>query len=225
MSVDGYEFWLLDLDGTLVDVEDAYISAIFEDVGARLGHEFTDREATIIWHGLGGSRDRQLASWDIDPDRFWTVFHQVEDPYARAEASYLYDDAAFVGTLDRPVGLVTHCQSYLTEPVLEHLDIRDWFDAVVCCDEAIGWKPDPAPVQLAMAELGVDANGAGVLAGDGPNDVGAAWNAGLDGIHVERHDPSLRGQCVMGDIRISDFAELYADPDPASTRASRSQPS
>jgi phosphoglycolate phosphatase len=47
-----------------------------------------------------------------------------------------------------------------------------------------------------------------VLAGDGANDVGAAWNAGLDGVHVERHDPTRRGQCVLGDYRVESFVDL-----------------
>jgi len=204
-----YDFWLLDLDGTLVDIEPDYVGGVFEEVGDRLGREFTDREAEIIWHGLGGSRDQQLREWGVDVEEFWNVFHDVEDAQARAEHTYLYDDADFVAELDGPVGLVTHCQRYLTDPVLDRLDIRDWFDTVICCTEDIGWKPDPAPVEMAMDDLGVGYDGhAGVLAGDGPHDIGAAWNAGLDGIHVERHGPQRRGQCVLGDHRIESFTEL-----------------
>jgi phosphoglycolate phosphatase len=214
--VSEYDFWLLDLDGTLIDIEPSYVARVFDEVGDRLGREFTEREAEIVWHGLGGSRNAQLAEWGVDVDRFWEVFHDVEDPTSRAEHTYLYDDAAFVADLDHPVGLVTHCQQYLTDPVLDHLDIRDWFDTVVCCDEDIGWKPDPSPVELAMRDLGVAHDGnhtadrrrRGVLAGDGPHDIGAAWNAGLDGIHVERHGPHRRGQCVLGDYRVERFTDL-----------------
>ncbi|MFB6083477.1 MAG: HAD family hydrolase [Halorientalis sp.] len=213
-----YDFWLLDLDGTLVDVESEYVSGVFEAVGDRLGREFTDREAEIVWHGFGGSRNEQLREWGVDVEEFWEVFHEVENAQARAEHTYLYDDASFVAELDAPVGLVTHCQQYLTDPVLDRLDIRDWFDTVVCCTEAVGWKPDPAPVEKAIADLGVardgsaaDARRSGVLAGDSPHDIGAAWNAGLDGIHVERHGPHRRGQCVLGDRRIESFRELAGE--------------
>jgi phosphoglycolate phosphatase len=51
--------------------------------------------------------------------------------------------------------------------------------------------------------------GRGVLAGDAASDIGAAWNAGLDGIHVERHGPDHRGQCVLGDRRVTSFDELF----------------
>jgi len=208
MIADAYDYWLFDLDGTLVDAEWAYTRDVFDRVGARLGREFSDREAYVLWHGLTGARNPQLRAWGVDPEAFWPAFHAEEDSRARAEHTYLHDDAAFVGDLDQPVGLVTHCQQFLAEPVLDHLDVADWFDVVVCCDDDTGWKPDPAPVELARSGLGVDADEAGVLAGDGSNDVGAAWNAGLDAVHIERHGHDRRGHCVRGDHRVRSFTDL-----------------
>ncbi|NHN59650.1 MULTISPECIES: HAD family hydrolase [Halorussus] len=206
-----YDYWLLDLDGTLIDVDWSYPRSVFDRVGDRLGREFTDREAEILWHGLGGNRNVQLREWGIDPEEFWPAFHDIEDPQRRAEETYLYDDAAFVGDLDCPVGLVTHCQPFLADPVLDELGIRDWFDVVVCCDEDLGWKPDPAPLHHAREQIGVhQGDHAGVYAGDGASDVGAAWNAGLDAIHVERHGHHRREQCVLGDYRVETFEELLA---------------
>ncbi|PSQ13441.1 HAD family hydrolase, partial [Halobacteriales archaeon QS_7_68_65] len=141
-----YDFWLLDLDGTLVDVETSYVRDVFDRVGERLGRRFTDREAETLWHGLGGLRDDQLRTWGIDVARFWEALHAVEDPEARAAATFLYDDArAFLASVDAPVGVVTHCQPFLADPVLDRLDLRERFDAVVCCTSEVGWKPDPAP--------------------------------------------------------------------------------
>lgn len=204
----GYDVWLWDLDGTLVDTEWWYVRACFDEVGTRLGTEFSDEAATRIWNGIGGSRQATLRAYGVDPERFWPAFHAVEDPRARAEATYLYDDAAPVGGLDGPVGLVTHCQQFLADPVLELLDIRDWFDTVVCCTDETGWKPDPAPVETALNRLDAPSRN-GVLVGDAASDVGAAWNAGLDGVHVERHDPQRRGFCVIGDHTVD---SLHAVP-------------
>ena len=210
MVAHAYDFWLFDLDGTLVDVDPDYADAVFDRVGDRLGRTFSDREVEVLWHGLSGERTPQLREWGIDPETFWAALHEAEDPEARAAATFLHDDADFVADLDRPVGLVTHCQEYLVDPVLDHLDIRDWFDSVVCCTEQLGWKPDPAPVEHAIR--GLDLAGTtrnGVLAGDAASDIGAAWNAGLDGVHVERHDPARRGHCVLGDVRVESFDDLY----------------
>ncbi|MFB6091851.1 MAG: HAD family hydrolase [Haloquadratum sp.] len=217
MRADGYDFWLFDLDGTLVDVEWSYTREVFDRVGDRLGRRFTDREAEILWHGFGGDRDARLRAWGIDPESFWPAFHAVEDPQARAEATYLHDDAAaLVSELTAagvPVGVVTHCQEFLAAPVIDHLDVGEWFDAFVTCSPELGWKPDPTPVELAIERLGRDPEspGRGVLAGDAESDVGAAWNAGLDGIHVERHSPARRGRCVLADHRVASFDELDGD--------------
>ncbi len=219
MNSSPYDFWLLDLDGTLVDIEQSYIYDVFDDVGRQLNAPFTDREAELLWYGIGEARNDLLAEKGIQQGEFWDVFHEVEQPESRAEATYLYDDATeFVPELDEPVGVVTHCQEYLTGPVLTALDIEDWFDTVVCCTDEIGWKPDPRPVERAMAELGVGHNGhAGVLIGDDPQDIGAAQNAGLDSVHVrrrvyERLDRDLRDEgqfSSMGaDRRISSLQEF-----------------
>jgi len=211
MDPDAYDFWLFDLDGTLIDTEWAYTREVFDRVGDRLGRPFSDREAEILWHGLGGARDPQLRAWGIDPVEFWAVFHDEEQPQLRAESTYLHDDAVdLLAELDAPMGVVTHCQPFLTEPVLDELDIGDWFETVVCCDDQLGWKPDPAPIEYAMAEMGVESSQRGVLAGDGESDIGAAWNAGLDGIHIERHDPARRGRCVLGEYRVESFESLLA---------------
>lgn len=205
-----YDFWLFDFDGTIVDVEWGYTRSVFDRVGSQLGISFSDDEAEQLWHGLGDPRNTQIQNMGIDPDTFWSVLHEVEDPMARAEATYLHEDAAVLLTglhaANIPIGVVTHCQSFLAQPVVEHLDIGDWFDAFVTCTSELGWKPDPNPVYHAIESLGKDSStpvtGTGVLAGDAPSDVGAAWNAGLAGLHVERHSPEQRGRCVLGDYRV-----------------------
>jgi phosphoglycolate phosphatase len=200
---------VFDLDGTLIDTDAGYRRRLFDRIGDRLDYRFTDREVDTVWYGLGDGRKQCLRAVGIDPSRFWAVFHEVEEPTARAEATYLFDDAARLVALNGPLGLVTHCQRYLTDPVLEALGIADWFDAVVCCSDAIGWKPAAEPVERAMAEMGVDASTArGVMVGDDPYDTGAAWNAGLESVHVQRYDPDARGRCVLGDRRIGSLWEL-----------------
>ena len=209
MAPPEYDFWLLDLDGTLVDVDRGYKRELLSEVGDRLGVGFDDSEVTRVWHGSTASRKGVLESKGLTERGFWSVFDEVDDPEARVESTYLYEDAAVVRGLEGPTGIGTHCPAPITARVLDHLDIRDWFDTVVCCDETLGWKPDPAPIREAMAHLSVN-GGEGVYAGDGPHDIGAAWNAGLAGLHVDRHDAALRGEYVLADHSVRAFTDLLA---------------
>ena len=202
-----YDPWLFDLDGTLVDTEWGYKRELFDRVEDRLGVGFDDDAVERVWYGLGGDRAAAIRAAGLEPTEFWAAFDALDDPVSRAEATYLYDDAAVVGALDGPVGLVTHCPGPITERVLDALDVRDWFDAVVCCSPETGWKPDPTPVERALATMDVAGPG-GVYVGDGPGDVGAARNAGLAAVHVERHGHDRRGRCVLGDHQVRALTDL-----------------
>ena len=79
MPAPAYDHYAFDLDGTLVDVEPAYVQDVFDRVGDRLGYGFTAEQAEALWHGLGGFRDDQLAAWGLDRDAFWRAFHAEED--------------------------------------------------------------------------------------------------------------------------------------------------
>lgn len=230
MVPDEYEVWLFDLDGTLVDAEWTYVREVFDRVGDRLGRRFTDHQAEVLWHGLEGRRDGKLREWGMDPEAFWPAFHGVEDPASRAAASYLHKDAERlvrqINAQGRPTGIVTHCASFLAWPVVSNLGIEDWFDVILPCSNETGWKPDPAPIYQALGEIetvtgtpsdstaGLD----GVFVGDGSNDVGAAWNAGLDAIHIERHGHERRRRCVLADHRVTSFDELPRSSEAASVR-------
>lgn len=180
-----YDYWLLDLDGTVLTVTDEYVQRTMSTVADHLDTRFRPREARRIWYGRDGLRDELLADHGIDPERFWSVFHRIESPNDRARATRLHPDAHAILGLEGPRGVVTHCQWYLTEPILDELGIHDWFDTVVCCSDTLGWKPDPSPVHFAMDSLGVNGE-QGVLVGDSLADVQAAHNAGLDAILVQR---------------------------------------
>lgn len=208
-----YDFWLFDLDGTVVDVEASYIHSVCFEVGQRLGVSFSNRQAEHLWYGFGDTREQVFSETGIDPATFWEVFHEVDAPKARAAATHIYPDAAaFLETIDDPLALVTHCQPYLTYPILSQLEIDHWFDTVVCCSEETGWKPDPAPLELAMDDLQVCSNGVtGAMVGDDPGDVHAARNAGLDAISVARHDTERVGPLETGDYHVTDLTSLLAD--------------
>lgn len=248
-----YDAVLFDLDGTLVAPEFEHVRGVFDRVGEHLGTHFSDETARRLWHGLGGPRNDHLRDLGVDPGAFWRVFDATEQPERRAAAMEVFEDAALAARLPVPTGLVTHCPPDPTAAVLEYHGLDAWFDSVVCCSDDLGWKPDPGPLQHALADLGLpagtrtatdggigpapnpggagastvdagptdggaaDATDAGpvtsddapraLYVGDTPGDVGAAWNAGLDAVHVERFGHELREHCVLADYRVERLDE------------------
>jgi phosphoglycolate phosphatase len=257
-----YDAILFDLDGTLVAPEFEHVRSVFDQVGRQLDYHFSDEVARRLWHGLGGPRNEQLRELGLDVAEFWRVFDETEDPRDRAAAMQVFEDAALAADLSVPTALVTHCPPEPTAAVLEFHGIDEWFDAVVCCSDDLGWKPDPTPIEHALGEIGMahlldgpDADGrvaadggtniprradtttktpgapndppadpmtempgapaeprdtgsAGALyVGDTEGDVGAAWNAGIDAVHVERFDHDRRERCVLADYRVGTIDE------------------
>lgn len=198
------EYWLLDLDGTLLSVEEDYIHETIGAVGNELGREFTPEENISIWYGRDGLRNDILTSYGIQPSDFWTAFHEIESPKERAAATYLHPDAEMITELSGPRGVVTHCQSYLVNPIFDRLDMHEWFDTVVTCSDALGWKPDPAPLHRAMEQLDVDTEG-GALVGDSVADMQAANAVGLTSILIDR---TGRSELPAADFVIESLEEL-----------------
>lgn len=200
-----FDFWVVDFDGTVVRVEDEYIIETLETVGSELDISFSPTEARRIWYGRDGLRNELLVENGIDPSDFWEAFHRIESPTARARATELHPDAAVIADVSDPIGVVTHCQSYLLEPILDRLDIDDWFDTIVCCSDELGWKPDPRPVSAAMTDLAVE-GGDGALVGDSQADIQAAKNASLTSIFVDRNGQSLD---VEADMTVSSLEPVF----------------
>ncbi len=81
------------------------------------------------------------------------------------------------------LAIVTNRKEDGARRILEGFDLCDAFDTVIGIDDVARTKPDPEPVRLALARLGVAARDA-VLVGDTPQDMQAAAAAGVRAIGV-----------------------------------------
>ena len=173
---------VFDLDGTLVDSAPdigAALSIVLEEAGGPGVDLPTVRD--LIGDGARTLVERALRQTGGPGDvgsllrRFLLVYADHACVQTR-----LYDGAreCLVALAERghPLAICTNKPLLHTRIILDRLDLAGLFPVVVGGDSLPVKKPDPAPLLLALRQLGV---GHGVLVGDSGTDLGAARAAGL----------------------------------------------
>lgn len=77
------------------------------------------------------------------------------------------------------LGVVTNKSAPCVMPLLKGLGVADCFDAIVGGEEIPQLKPDPAPLRLAAARMGVTLDASDWMIGDHFTDMEAGRNAGI----------------------------------------------
>ena len=74
-------------------------------------------------------------------------------------------------------GIVTSRLAHTTKIGLQKYDMEQYFDVVITCDDTDKFKPDPEPVNVAMARLGSKPEET-IMVGDSKYDIQSARSAG-----------------------------------------------
>jgi putative hydrolase of the HAD superfamily len=137
------------------------------------------------WHEIV----RTALAVDVAQPAFETCFETLYDHYAHAAAWTVYPDVRPSLEALRRRGLRTAVVSNFDrrlEPLLDALELRPAFDAVVWSSDVGAAKPSPAIFLHAVRRLGV-APAETVHVGDDPDaDVAGATRAGLRAVHLDR---------------------------------------
>jgi putative hydrolase of the HAD superfamily len=177
-------------------VEAAAIDAVFPAIyrqapplafAERSGEDLL--EAEIGW--WGDRISETFAALELPPPTP-ALRRALFDHFAEPERWLVYGEVATQLRAWRQAGLrlavVSNFDSRL-HGLLQSLGLRDLLDAVVISSEVGAAKPDPRPLQLALAALGLTADQAWHI-GDSPDDVAAARAAGLQCLRIERERPA-----------------------------------
>jgi HAD superfamily hydrolase (TIGR01509 family) len=174
---------LFDIDGTLLDSNDAHAHAWLD---ALRGHGMNlpfDLVRSKI--GMGGDKLlREIADIDHESLEGRSI---TERRIALLKGHYMADLGPFAGArvlVDRlrSRGLlcaaVTSSKAIDAADLLREAGVADLMDHVITADDADASKPDPDLVEVALERIGVAAEEA-VLVGDTPYDVEAGQRAGV----------------------------------------------
>jgi histidinol-phosphate aminotransferase len=181
------ESLLFDLDGVLADVSGSYRRAIIE-TAATWGVELSVAEVSQAKAGGDANNDWELtrrlletrgveAGIDEVTDRFESLYQGSDDtPGLRRFETLRIDREVLERLASRiPLAVVTGRPRRDAVRFLEDQGIESHFSELICMEDAPA-KPDPAPVELALARLGVST---AWMVGDTPDDLRAARGAGV----------------------------------------------
>lgn len=199
---------LLDVDGTLIDSNDAHARAWVE-VGEELGYDIEFGHVRRLI-GMGGDRvlpqltglEEESAEGSRVLDRRGEIFRERYLPRLRAfpGARELLERLRADG---KTLVVATSAGAEDLKALLQQAGIEDLIEDSTNSDEAESSKPAPDIVESALAKSGVTAADA-VMLGDTPYDVKAARRAGVRVVALRCggwRDADLRGA-----------AEIHEDP-------------
>ena len=179
---------LLDVDGTLIDSNDAH-AASWVDVGREYGYDVPfERVRNMI--GMGGDKVLpELTGLSEDSDKGAEMLKRRGQIFRE---QYLPKLHAFAGAADLLVRMreddyklvvATSASDKDLEALLKQAGLDDVIEKATSKDDAAESKPAPDIVQAALEKAGVTAEQAMML-GDTPYDVGAATRAGVEIVAV-----------------------------------------
>lgn len=203
---------LFDLDGVLIDVNGSYRRSIIE-TAASFGTTVTERDIEEA-KAAGGANDDWELTHRFITDRggqveYGRVVEQFEEIYqgrpGRPGLKFterpLVDRSTWRRWADGfPLGIVTGRPRKDAEEVLERFGLLADTTVLVAREDA-PLKPDPGPVLLAMAELGIEHSW---FVGDTPDDVEAARSAGVVpiGVLAPSADPQRAARAMSRAARV-----------------------
>jgi HAD superfamily hydrolase (TIGR01509 family) len=179
---------LLDVDGTLVDSNDAHARA-FVDAFGELGLQVPfERVRRLI--GKGGDKlipeisGKDDATWvkevgERKKEAFYARHFDAIRPFARVRELLERMKEAGLALV-----VATSAQEEEMKKLLAIAGVEDLFDEQATKDDAKRSKPDPDIIGAALKRAGIDASDA-VMLGDTPYDVEAARRAGVETVGLE----------------------------------------
>ena len=200
---------LFDLDGTLVDTIALLLGSMrhaFDRVGL-------PRPTDAAWTaGIGTpltTQFREFVAEDASVARLVAAYREYQLAHHDAFTRCYEGIPALVRRLEErghQIGIVTSKADHLADRALAWVGLAGHVDVVIGADSVARHKPDPEPVRVALARLGV-APADAVFVGDSPHDVAAGNAAGVRTIGVTwgAFGPE---ELAAADVVVTSVAEL-----------------
>lgn len=207
---------LFDLDGTLIDTAADFIR-IIQEMCRSENREVVDADLirTQVSEGARAMVKLVYPELDVEDPIFLAHRQRFLDIYG---SDIAVDTDLFVGMyplledLEQrsiPWGIVTNKPRWLSEALLEALNLTQRCAVLVCPEDVQNTKPDPEPMYLAAKQINIKPNEC-IYVGDHPRDIDAGRNAEMYTILAAygylplQHKDDLnawQANCIVNDVK------------------------
>jgi phosphoglycolate phosphatase len=199
---------IFDLDGTLVHTLPEYICRVVGRTLLDFNTVATENDMKRFW--FEGDRDAIIRDiFHVELKDYWTKFHLYDDNQERVKYTRPYEDIRAVHELAKKfkLGIVTGAPTHIADLEIKLIG-EHYFNSIVCAHEDNGYriKPDPHGIIECMKLLNVTSLEA-LYVGNADEDMEAARNAHIPGIHIDRHEHKYTG--IEPKHRITSLYELH----------------
>ena len=171
---------LFDLDGTLIDSTEAILES-FAVAFRSFGDEVPDDD--LIKAEIGHPLDSMFTTLGVDEASVWEYVDAYKMHYRNISClkTALLDDAKEAVALASHIatlGVVTTKTAKYSIELLEHMGLMHYFDVLIGREDVTYPKPNPEPIQKALAKLPSDTDSVWMI-GDTCMDMLAAKSANI----------------------------------------------
>jgi phosphoglycolate phosphatase len=176
---------LFDLDGTLIDSTEAILES-FAVAFQTFDDEVPEDEA--IKAEIGHPLDAMFTTLGVDEAKVWDYVDAYKMHYRQifcAKTTLLKDakKAVELAYKNAILGVVTTKTAKYSVELLKHMGLMDYFDVLIGREDVQNPKPNPEPIQKALAKLPSDTDGVWMV-GDTCMDMLAASSAKVASVGV-----------------------------------------
>lgn len=176
---------LFDLDGTLIDTAADFIR-IIQDMCRDKGCDIVAAEQirTQVSEGARAMVKLVYPELEVEDPVFLGHHQRFLDLYGAdiaVETDLFEGMYPLLEQLEQqhiPWGIVTNKPRWLSEALLKALNLTERCAVLVCPEDVSKTKPDPEPMYLAAAQLGLEPQQC-IYVGDHPRDIDAGRNASM----------------------------------------------
>ena len=197
---------LFDWDGTLLDSYDsdarAYLS-MFHALEIPWALDDLKRHYSPNWLRVYEAAKLPREKWD-EANRLWHQANDREHPELLPGAGRVIESLRAKFQL----GIVTSGSRDRVHRQLKEFQLASVFATCVCAEDAPRRKPDPAPLEVALQQMGARPRDS-IYVGDSPEDIEMARGAGVRAIGVLGPFPTAeRVRALNPDALLESIAEL-----------------